>query len=174
LSFEENVAQVANITRIAHAVNVSVEAELGHVGQGVQYDIDRNAGLTDPAQAAEYVERTGVDALAVAIGTAHGVYKGTPYLDFPLLHKLFDIVKIPLVLHGGSGTGDENLAKAAREGISKVNLATDLNMAGNQAVVDSGFPTPPPGRYSVTAVYQGGFKNKLIHYMNLFGQFNKA
>ncbi len=173
LSFEDNIEQVADITRIAHAINVTVEAELGHVGVGLQYDIDRDAGLTNPDQAAEYVERTGCDALAVAIGTAHGVYKGTPHLDFPLLHKLFDIVKIPLVLHGGSGTGDDNLAKAAREGISKINLATDLGRAGNKAIVDSGFPTPPPGRYSVTGVYKEGFKNKLIHYMKLTGQCDR-
>ena len=169
LPFEENVAQVAEITKIAHAVDVSVEAELGHVGVGLQYDADRNAGLTDPDQAAEYVARTGIDALAIAIGTAHGVYKGTPYLDFPLLHKCFDIVKIPLVLHGGSGTGDENLAKAAREGISKVNLATDLMMAGAKAWNDAGIVSAGPGYKAI----KQGFKDMLIHYMKLFGQCNR-
>ena len=85
LSFEDNVAQVADVVRIAHAVGVSVEAELGHVGQGVEYEATRDAGLTHPEEAAEFVERTGVDCLAVAVGTSHGVYKGTPHLEFDLL-----------------------------------------------------------------------------------------
>ena len=84
LSFEDNVAQVADVVRIAHAVGVSVEAELGHVGQGVEYEATRDAGLTHPEEAAEFVERTGVDCLAVAVGTSHGVYKGTPHLEFDL------------------------------------------------------------------------------------------
>ena len=87
LPYEQNVAEVSELVKIAHAVGLSVEAELGHVGVGAQYDEDRNAGLTDPAQAKAYVEATGVDALAIAIGTAHGKYVGTPYLDFDLLQK---------------------------------------------------------------------------------------
>lgn len=170
LPYDENIAQVAELVKVAHAVNVSVEAELGHVGQGVQYDIDRNAGLTDPNQAADYVAQTGIDCLAVAIGTAHGEYTGTPYLDFPLLHKIFDTVSVPLVLHGGSGTGDENLAKATREGISKVNLATDLYKAGAKRWNDEGCVHLGPGYKLVKA----GYKDMLIHYMNLFNQCNKA
>ncbi len=170
LPYEENVAQVAELVKVAHAVNVSVEAELGHVGQGVQYDIDRDAALTNPDQAADYVEKTGVDCLAVAIGTAHGEYKGTPYLDFPLLHKIFDIVKVPLVLHGGSGTGDDNLAKATREGISKVNLATDLYKAGAKAWNDEDCVHAGPGYKLIKT----GYKDKLVHYMKLFNQCGKA
>ncbi len=169
LPYEENVAQVAEVVKIAHAVDVSVEAELGHVGQGLQYDADRNAGLTNPDQAADYVAKTGIDALAVAIGTAHGVYKGTPYLDFPLLAKLFDIVKIPLVLHGGSGTGDENLAKAAHSGISKINLATDLYMAGAKSWNDQEIKHGGPGYKAI----KQGYKDMLIHYMKLFGQCDR-
>ena len=131
LPYEENVAEVCgNWLKIAHAVGVSVEAELGHVGSGEQYDADRNAGLTDPEQAKAYVEATGIDALAIAIGTAHGKYVGTPYLDFELLEKIYNEVEIPLVLHGGSGSGDENLARATRMGITKVNIGTDLFQAG--------------------------------------------
>ncbi|MBQ9988836.1 MAG: class II fructose-bisphosphate aldolase [Clostridia bacterium] len=170
LPFEENIAQVADLTRIAHAVNVGVEAELGHVGQGYQYEIDRDAALTDPAMAKEYCERTGIDCLAIAIGTAHGEYKGTPYLDFDRLHAIFDKVSLPLVLHGGSGTGDENLAKATHEGISKVNLATDLFMAGWQAALDSGCRD---GRTAYRHI-ERGYKEKLMHFMRLFGQVNKA
>ena len=130
LSFEDNVAQVADVVRIAHAVGVSVEAELGHVGQGVEYEATRDAGLTHPEEAAEFVERTGVDCLAVAVGTSHGVYKGTPHLEFDLLSTLASDLEIPLVLHGGSGTGDENLRRAVKTGIQKVNLYTDLGEAG--------------------------------------------
>lgn len=127
---------MAELVKVAHAVGVSVEAELGHVGQGLQYAVDRDAALTDPAQAKDYCDKTGIDMLAVAIGTAHGEYKGTPYLDFDRLHQIFDAVKVPLVLHGGSGTGDENLAKATCEGISNVNLATDLYKSGAAAVIE--------------------------------------
>lgn len=110
--FEQNVAEVADLVRIAHSVGVSVEAELGHVGFGESYAADRDAGLTNVAEATEYVERSGCDALAVAIGTAHGIYKGVPHLDFDRLAELNAAVSIPLVLHGGSGSGDDNLVKA--------------------------------------------------------------
>ena len=100
------------------------------MGQGVQYDIDRDAGLTNPDQAKDYVEKTGIDCLAVAIGTAHGQYTRHPAPGFPAAPQDLQHRRMPLVLHGGSGTGDENLAKSTREGISKVNLATDLYMAG--------------------------------------------
>ena len=170
LPYEENIAEVAELVKIAHAVDVSVEAELGHVGQGVQYDIDRDAGLTNPDQAKDYVEKTGIDCLAVAIGTAHGQYTGTPHLDFPLLHKIFNTVDVPLVLHGGSGTGDENLAKSTREGISKVNLATDLYMAGAKSWNDEDCVHAGPGYKLIKA----GYKAMLIHYMELFNQCGKA
>jgi fructose-bisphosphate aldolase class II len=169
LPYDENVAQVAELTRIAHAVGVSVEAELGHVGQGAQYAVDRDAALTDPAQAADYVAKTGIDALAVAIGSAHGEYKGTPYLDFPLLAKLVKSVNVPLVLHGGSGTGDDNLAKATREGINKVNLATDLLKAGAKAWNDEKCVHAGPGYKLIKA----GYKDMLVHYMKLFNQCNR-
>jgi fructose-bisphosphate aldolase class II len=170
LPFEENVAQVAELTKVAHAVGVGVEAELGHVGVGMQYAVDRDAALTDPKQAKEYCDRTGCDFLAVAIGTAHGEYKGEPYLDFDRLHQIFDAVSIPLVLHGGSGTGDENLAKATREGISKVNLATDLYMAGMKVALDANCKN---GRDAFRLIDQG-YKEKLIHYIKLFGSDHKA
>ena len=171
LPFEENIAQVAELTKVAHAVGISTEAELGHVGQGLRYAKDRDAGLTDPSQAKEYVERTGIDFLAVAIGTAHGVYQGTPHLDFDLLHTIYNTVDVPLVLHGGSGTGDENLARAAREGISKVNIGTDLcigayeNLKNQIETIDV---------YSTFNALKEGYKNKLSHYMKVLGQVDKA
>lgn len=170
LSFEKNVAEVAELVRVAHAVGVGVEAELGHVGIGQQYAVDRDAALTDPGQAKEYIKRTQADFLAVAIGTAHGEYKGEPYLDFDRLRQIYDSVSVPLVLHGGSGTGDENLAKATREGISKVNVATDLYKAGMKVALDNDCKN---GRDAYRFI-ETGYKDKLKFYMELFGSCNKA
>ena len=126
LPYEENVAQVKELVRIAHAVGVSVEAELGHVGNATDDPSDWKKTFTKPEEAKRYVEETGVDCLAVAIGTAHGLYSGTPVLDFDLLKELKETLKIPLVLHGGSGTGDENIRKACTMGINKVNVCSEL------------------------------------------------
>lgn len=124
--------------------------------------------VTDHQQIGKGKRGRGIDCLAIAIGTAHGAYKGIPHIDFDRLHAIFDVVSVPLVLHGGSGTGDENLAKAAREGISKVNLATDLFTAGAQAVY-----TQKPVGYEMNLVFREGFKEKLEHYMRLFGQCDR-
>ncbi|HOO29266.1 MAG TPA: class II fructose-bisphosphate aldolase, partial [Lachnospiraceae bacterium] len=123
LPYEENVAQVKELVRVAHAAGIGVEAELGHVGVGENYAVDGVSALTVPEEAVKYVEETGVDCIAVAIGTAHGVYKGEPKLRFDLLTELAEKIPVPLVLHGGSGTGDEKLAQACQMGISKVNIA---------------------------------------------------
>jgi fructose-bisphosphate aldolase, class II len=163
---------VAEIVKVAHACGVSVEAELGHVGVGLQYEIDRNAALTDPALAKEYVERTGVDFLAIAIGTAHGVYSGTPYLDFPRLAEIAAIVDIPLVLHGGSGTGDENLAKACTMGISKVNVGTECRHGAANIMRDDEHKEEAYARPYRTI--NKGYKAVILHYMELFGSVGKA
>ena len=184
LPYEQNVAESKEIVKIAHAVGVSVEAELGHVGQGVEYEATRDAGLTHPEEAAEFVERTGVDCLAVAVGTSHGVYKGTPHLEFDLLSTLASDLEIPLVLHGGSGTGDENLRRAVKTGIQKVNLYTDLGEAWLQAlkreiaihegtaeeVTEDEFKN---AKKKITQLMEdsckNGYQKKLMHYMELFG-----
>ena len=163
--FEQNVAEVADLVRIAHSVGVSVEAELGHVGMGESYAADRNAGLTDPSEAAEYVERSGCDALAVAIGTAHGIYKGTPHLDFDLLAKLNEAVKVPLVLHGGSGSGDDNLKTAIQGGITKINIASDLFVAGEEVM-----KTDTRAAYFAFDKIVDGYKEKLKYYLRIFGE----
>ena len=167
LPFEENVKQGKEMVRICHALGISVEAELGHVGVGEQYHTDGHQAFTRVEEAVEYVKQTGVDALAVAIGTAHGVYKGTPKIHFDLLHELKEALDIPLVLHGGSGTGDENLARCAREGINKVNLSNDLKRSAIENLIKEDL--------SGNAVYQlypllaEGFKNKIKHYIRLLG-----
>ncbi|NMB46507.1 MAG: class II fructose-1,6-bisphosphate aldolase [Firmicutes bacterium] len=136
LPFEENIALVKRVADVAHAVGVSVEAELGKIG-GTEDDIivaEREATMTDPQEAAEFVKRAQPDLLAVAIGTAHGVYRGEPRLDFERLTSIKNKVDIPLVLHGASGVPDEAIRKACQIGISKINIDTELRVAFSGAV----------------------------------------
>ncbi len=134
-SFEDNIAITKSVVDACHPVNVPVEAELGKVG-GKEDDLDGGEGnpYTDPQEAKEFVEATGVDSLAVAIGTAHGVYKGTPKLDVERLSEIREVVSIPLVLHGTSGVPDEAVKECIRRGICKVNYATDLRIAFSEGV----------------------------------------
>ena len=125
-SFEQNVAEVSELERIAHAVDVSIEAELGHVGWGDHFDNNDASLLTDPEDARKFFELTKVDALAVAVGTAHGVYYGEPHIDFERLKDIDAACGKPLVLHGGSGSVDDNISKACTMGITKVNIVTDV------------------------------------------------
>ncbi len=134
LPYDENVKVTSEIVKLGHACNVTVEAELGHVGVGAEYN-SRNADFfTNPKQAKEFVDQTGIDSLAVAVGTAHGEYNGVPRLDFDRLIEIAKMVDVPLVLHGGSGTGDDLLHKAIKSGISKVNICTDLMNKAASAV----------------------------------------
>ena len=128
LTYEENRDISARVAELAHQSGGAAEAELGHVGVGRTYDQfgARRAGFTDPQQAKRFVEETGVDILAVAVGTAHGVYKGKPSLDLALLEKIADMVPIPLALHGGSGLSEEQFTASIRRGIAKINIATDI------------------------------------------------
>lgn len=131
LPLEENIALTNRVLDVARAVGVSVEAELGKIG-GTEDDIsvsDREAMLTDPEEAKIFVEKTGVDALAIAIGTAHGQYKGEPKLDFERLRKVRKLVDVPIVLHGSSGVPDEAVRKAIELGVRKVNIDTNLREA---------------------------------------------
>lgn len=132
--FEENIAVTKAVVDACHPGQVMVEAELGKVG-GKEDDLDGgNGGYTEPYEAAAFVEATGVDSLAVAIGTAHGVYKGVPKLDIDRLSEIREVVSIPLVLHGTSGVPDEDVKECIRRGICKVNYATDLRIAFTEGV----------------------------------------
>jgi ketose-bisphosphate aldolase len=126
--FEENVRLTKMVVDMAHPTGVTVEGELGAVGKVDDWVVEgaEAASLTDVDQAAEFVERTGVDALAVAIGNAHGIYTQRPELHLDLLQAIQDAVNVPLVLHGGSGTPDEQLHRAIGIGITKVNVGSDL------------------------------------------------
>ncbi len=122
LPYEENVRKTAEVVRIAHAVGVCVEAELGSiVGSSIDLeDTGPEAAMTDPRMAAEFVDRTGVDTLAISFGNAHGVYKGEPNLDLERVQKIHSMVDIPLVMHGGSGLAEDDYARLIESGISKV------------------------------------------------------
>lgn len=128
LALPENIALTNKVVEIARLAGVSVEAEMGKIG-GVEDDIfvhEREACFTDPAEAETFVQATGVDALAVAIGTAHGQYKGEPKLDFERLTAIKERVKIPIVLHGSSGVPDDAIVEAVKRGVSKVNIDTNI------------------------------------------------
>ena len=172
LPYEENAAQVKELVRIAHSVGVGVEAELGHVGSGANYDVDGRTGLTIPEEAVRFVEETGVDSLAVAIGTAHGVYKGVPKLHFELLEELAEKVPVPLVLHGGSGTGNENISKACRMGICKVNLANDLYRAALKSLEETDMSGN--GVYGLYPALAKGYREKVLEFIDVCGAENTA
>lgn len=128
VGFEENIALTKSVCDVAGAMGVPVEAELGKVG-GKEDDgpsVEGQNPYTDPIEAAEFVERTGCTSLAVGVGTAHGVYKGTPHIEQEVLKAIRSSIDIPLVLHGTSGVPDEQVAEAIQNGVCKVNYATEL------------------------------------------------
>lgn len=174
LSYEENVEQTKEVVKMCKPLGISVEAELGHVGMGNNYAVDGVNNLTVPKEAADFIKETGVDCLAVAIGTAHGRYTGTPHIDFERLKRLVEACgETPLVLHGGSGTGDENLRKAVRSGIQKVNLATELIVAGKEELEDF-IKDPNFDKWKLIPAFKKGYKDRLAHYVELFDQAGKA
>jgi len=135
-TFEENIRLVKQVVEYAHANGVTVEAELGRLG-GQEDDLivdEKDSLFTNPVAAKEYVERTGIDSLAVAIGTAHGLYKSEPNLDFQRLAEIEKLVDIPLVLHGASGVSVEDVRKAITLGVCKVNIATELKIPFSNAL----------------------------------------
>lgn len=135
-AFEQNIEKVAGVVRLCHRYDASVEAELGRLG-GQEDDIvvdEKDSFFTDPDKADEYIRRTGIDSLAVAIGSAHGLYRGEPKLDFERLARIRNKVAIPLVLHGASGIPEAMLRKSVELGICKVNVATELKIAFSDAV----------------------------------------
>ncbi|MCL1795746.1 MAG: ketose-bisphosphate aldolase [Clostridia bacterium] len=133
-AFEENISVTRKVVQAASIRDIPVEAELGLVGgKEDELSVDHSAG-TDPGEAAEFASRTGIDSLAVAIGTAHGFYKGIPVLDMKRLHAIRQVVSIPLVLHGASGIPDQDVRACIQLGICKVNFATELRAAFTEGV----------------------------------------
>lgn len=139
LPIEENIALTKKICEFAHACGVSVEGEIGHVagheGNMLEGNVADASAYTKVEDAVRYVEQTGVDALAVAIGTVHGVYKGEPKLDFERLSQIRAAVPIPLVMHGGSGLSPENFKKSIACGINKINFFTGMSLGAADAMI---------------------------------------
>ena len=132
--FENNIAITKKVVDVAKAIGIPVEAELGKVG-GKEDDLEADADTnTDPMEAKEFAERTGISSLAVAIGTAHGFYVGTPVLDKPRVSAIKEVVSVPLVLHGASGLSEEDVRECVERGMCKVNFATELRAAYTAAV----------------------------------------
>lgn len=153
--FEENIAVTKAVADACRPSHIPVEAELGKVG-GKEDDLDGGSGgYTDPMEAKEFAERTGIGSLAVAIGTAHGVYKGEPKLDLDRLAEIRKVVSIPLVLHGASGLSEEAVKESIKRGICKVNFATELRIAYTDGVKEFLAANPDafdPKKYGKTAM----------------------
>lgn len=174
---EENIKLTKEVVKAAHAVGVSVEAELGKLG-GTEDNVSvdaKDATFTDPDEAVRFVEETGVDALAIAIGTAHGVYSGDPELDFERLKTIKGKIDMPVVLHGASGVPEADVKKAVSLGINKVNVNTDFQQAYTGRIReifadDSGVYDPRkfcgPGREAI--------KDKVIEKITFLGSNDKA
>ena len=165
-SFEENVRKTKEIVEYAHPRNVTVEAEIGHVGAGENYENEKvkSSKYTGVNELVKFVNLTNIDSVAVSIGTAHGFYNGTPKINFERLVELKSAVSIPLVLHGGSSTGDENLKKCAELGISKINIFTDLCVVGANSILEE-----RPNDYRLMMmIADKAIKEKLEHYYRVF------
>lgn len=169
--FEENVRRTQQIASLAHSMGLSCEAELGHVGQASQDDNSNVDLYTNVKQAKEFVERTDCDCLAVAIGTAHGAYpKGMiPKLDFERLKELRAELDVPLVLHGGSGAGEENIRKAVACGINKINISTDLMRHAVNVSIETLKKDPKIDYMDLCIAVQNGMKEFIKAYMRVIG-----
>ena len=170
--YEENAANTREIVKIAHSFGATVEGEIGHVGQAAQGDGDTDDRYTTLAEAQKYIADTGVDALAIAIGTAHGAYKTKPKLDLDRLAEISSAIHTPLVLHGGSGLSDDDFRNAIKGGIAKVNIFTDLCVSGARAATDA--LAEGLDYLEVRNRKVEGIKQEVIKKMKLFGCCGKA
>lgn len=167
---DENLKATAEMVRIAHSKGITVEGEIGHVGDAVNGDNETDDKYTTPEEAEAFVKATGVDALAVAIGTAHGAYKTAPRLDIERLRLIREKIDTPLVLHGGSGLSDEDFRRTVANGIAKVNIFTDLCVAGLDAVRRSESNSYLEVRNEKVAAIKEAVKRKML----LFGSADRV
>ena len=177
LAFSENVALTKKVVEFAHAMGVPVEGELGTVGgkEDTHEVKDSEKSYTDPEEAKEFAEQTGVDFLAVGIGNAHGFYKGVPKLRFDILEKTKSLVSIPIVLHGASGIPDEDVKKSTGLGICKVNFATELRDAFTKGVKEYLEKNPEvfdPKKYNGAG--REKVKELIKHKMHVLNSVHKA
>ena len=177
--YDINVAKVKEMAEIAHSFGATIEGELGHVGdnegsaEGNSHLEDPSKFFTDPKMAKDYVEKTKVDALAIAVGNAHGAYKLPPKLDFERIKTIANTVNVPLVLHGGSGLTNDDFKRAIDEGISKVNIFTDLNVAAVKAEFNR-FSDMDKGIIDLIPAAVEAIKQETIRKMKLFSSTGKA
>lgn len=178
-TYEENLRKVKEMADIAHSYGATIEGELGHVGdnegsaEGSDHLADPSQFFTDPKLAKDFVDRTGVDALAIAVGNAHGAYKLPPKLDFERIRTIANTVDVPLVLHGGSGLTDNDFRKAIKEGISKVNIFTDINVAAVEAEFKK-FQSMDKGLIDLIPAAVEAVKQETTKKMQLFSSDGKA
>lgn len=176
LSYEDNISTVKEVVDYAHRFDATVEAELGRLG-GQEDDLvvdEKDALYTNPQQAKEFVDKTGIDSLAIAIGTAHGLYKGEAKLDFDRLKEIREAVDLPLVLHGASDVPDELVQKAISLGICKVNIATDLKIPFSDALKQHFNENPKsndPRKYMTPA--KESMKKVVAHKIEICGSKNR-
>ncbi len=168
-SADDNIKRTRAMADYAHKLGASIEGEIGHVGNTDESVEEREAMYTTPKEAVDFVEATGVDALAVAIGTAHGDYKEKPNLDINALKKIRAELDTPLVLHGGSGLSDDDFRNTIAGGIAKVNIFTDLCNAGKRAMKEFEGPYLEIRNAKVEAI-----KAEVIKKIKLFGSEGKA
>ncbi|MCU6710687.1 class II fructose-1,6-bisphosphate aldolase [Paenibacillus sp. J5C_2022] len=174
---EENIALTKEVVKAAHAMGVSVEGELGTIG-GVEDDLEvdeADAKLAKPEEAIRFYEETGVDCLAIAVGTAHGMYKGEPKIHYDIIQKVSDAIPVPVVLHGGSGVPDEAIRLSVQAGVGKINVNTENQVAFTNTIreklaADSNVIDPrkylTPARDAMVAVIREKIR--------LFGSSNQA
>lgn len=178
-TYEENVRKVKEMADLAHSYGATIEGELGHVGdnegsaEGSDHMEDPSKFFTDPALAKDFVDKTGVDALAIAVGNAHGAYKLPPKLDFERIRTIAKTVDVPLVLHGGSGLTDDDFRKAIEEGIAKVNIFTDINIAAVKAEFKK-FTSMDKGVIDLIPAAVEAVKQESLKKMKLFSSDGKA
>lgn len=165
----ENLAATREMVKIAHSLGCSIEGEIGHVGNADTGDNETSDMYTTPEEAVAFVEATGVDALAVAIGTAHGAYKTKPKLDISRLSEIRAALPTPLVLHGGSGLSDDDFRNTIANGIAKVNIFTDLCQAGERVM-----RTAEGSYLQIRDQKVAAIKEVVMHKMELFGSVGRA
>lgn len=170
--YDYNVSETKKVVALAHSKNISVEAELGIISDADNTIEEIAAGYTDAETARKFVKDTGIDCLAVSVGTAHGIYKYTPKINFDLLKELVDTVSCPIVVHGGSNTPDEDIVKMASMGIAKLNIGTDFFQAYTEAV---GSVIQKKGKHAdiieVMAAARNAVEKVAMHKIDLLAHF---
>jgi len=175
LPIEQNISNTRRVVKEAHARGAAVEAELGHVGQGDEYDTygGQRAGFTDPAAVEYFVKQTGVDFLAIAFGNAHGLYKGEPQLDLELVMEIRARVSVPLVMHGGTGLSDEQFRSAIAAGICKINFATAI-LNGAVENMRTAAAAEKASMFDITAGIRTSYYQWCARLYDVFGASGKA